>query len=254
MKKDIELIKLRFATNFKSYNKLALVQQHICNELSLLVSTLCVDPILKAVEVGTGTGFLTSSLTKLYPDAEWYFNDLTPQSQNFIEEFVAHTSHSYMWGDAEVLDMPQDVDLIASASTVQWFEDIDTFITKSSIATCNGGYLALTTFGKENFKEIESTMGKGLEYLSRSELESLFIKSGYEIMHSSEYTKSLLFDTPIDVLRHIKATGVNSIERDRLTKSRLLDFENRYKELFLMEDGRVSLTYHPIIIIGRLKS
>ena len=251
MIKDIELIKSRFESNFKTYNKLALVQQHICNELNLLISTLCEGDITRAMEVGAGTGFLTSNLTKLYPNSEWYFNDLTPYSGNFISEFAEQTSHTYIWGDAEEIDFPENLDLIASASTVQWFEDIDGFLSKAHKANNRDGYIALTTFGKENFKEIESTMGEGLDYLSRSELEDLFIKNGYEIVHSNDYTKSLLFDTPLDVLRHIKATGVNSIKRERLTKSSLLEFENSYKSLFSIADGRVTLTYHPIIIIGK---
>ncbi len=251
MIKDIELIKSRFESNFKTYNKLALIQQQICNELSLLISTYCGGDIARAMEVGAGTGFLTSNLTKLYPNSEWYLNDLTPHSQNFISEFAEPTSHSYIWGDAEEIEFPQNLDLIASSSTVQWFDDIDSFISKANRANNVGGYIALTTFGRENFKEINSTMGEGLEYLSRAELEEILIKNGYDIVHSNDYTKSLLFDTPLDVLRHIKATGVNSIKRERLTKSRLLNFENSYKSLFSIADGRVTLTYHPIIIIGK---
>ena len=254
MGKDIELIKSRFESNFKTYNKLALVQQHICNELSMLVSTLCGDNITQAMEIGAGTGFLTSNLTKLYPNAYWHLNDLTSHSQSFIAEFAEHTSHTYIWGDAEEIEFPQKLDLIATSSTVQWFEDIDSFLSKANKANSRGGYIALTTFGRENFKEIESTMGEGLEYLSRLELESLLTKNGYDIVHSSDYTKSLLFDTPLDVLRHIKATGVNSIKRERLTKSRLLEFENSYQNLFSIADGRVTLTYHPIIIIGKSRT
>lgn len=251
MAKDIELIKSRFESNFKTYHKLALVQQHICNELSLLISKFCHIEVARAMEIGTGTGFLTSNITKLYPNAEWYLNDLAPDSQTFIDEFLEHRNHTYMWGDAEEIDIPKNLDLITSASTMQWFEDINAFISKLSRSSSECGYIALTTFGQENFKEIEMTMGGGLKYLSRLELEAILIKNGYEIVHSSDYTKSLLFDSPIDVLRHIKATGVNSIRREKLTKSKLSNFENNYTNLFSLADGRVTLTYHPIIIIGR---
>lgn len=254
MAKDIELIKQRFESNFKSYNKLALIQQQICNELADLLSELCTNDISRAMEIGAGTGFLTSHLIKRYPTSTWFINDLTPSSESYITDFVQNTPHTYLWGDAESLTMPDNLDLIASASTLQWFDDFDNFISKAKRATREGGYLAITTFGVENFKEINTTLGEGLNYLNYKEIANILEKNGYKIIRSLDYTKSLQFDTPIDVLRHIKQTGVNSIKRQRMTRKRLLKFEQDYANHYLNSNGKVYLTYHPIIILCQLDS
>lgn len=228
-----------------------MVQQQICAELAELISKLDVGSMDRAMEIGAGTGFLTSRLAKLYPDARWFINDLTPYAEEFVGEFIRTTNHSYIWGDAEQVEFPAELNLIASASTVQWFEELEQFIAKAHSALKPDGQLVISTFGMENFKEITTTMGSSLTYHSRAEVERMFERSGFEITHSTDYIKSLLFDSPTDVLRHIKATGVNSIRKTRLTRGALEEFDRAYRNSYSIADGRVTLTYHPLIVSGK---
>ena len=114
-----------------------------------------------------------------------------------------------------------------------------------------GGRLALSTFGPDNFEEIRATTGDGLVYYTSAELAGLLKQAGLTIEEQKEYTRRLEFGSPTDVLRHIKATGVNAIRKPRWTPRRLTDFETLYRSRFSTSSGTVTLTYHPILIVAR---
>ena len=65
-----------------------------------------------------------------------------------------------------------------------------------------------STFGRENYREINFVLGKTLNYYTKNELERLFGK--YSVIVEEE-VRVLSFKTPKDVLKHIQNTGVNAI-------------------------------------------
>ena len=129
---DKDLLKNRFAANLRSYNSLAVVQERICEELAELIGTHVPGKITRGLEVGTGTGFLTRRLLERYPDAEWTLNDLVEASECFLQPYVGGRKTQCYWGDAESLPaFGRPFDLIATASTVQWFDDLPAFLNRT---------------------------------------------------------------------------------------------------------------------------
>lgn len=256
MTTDKTLLRSRFAANFKNYNSLAVVQDEICESLAEMIGRICQSDIKTGLEIGSGTGFLTRRILKLYPETEWTINDLASESELFINDITTNIgglskTPTYIWGDAETVDFPSNLDLIASASTLQWFDNLAQFLDSASKLIKSEGHLGISTFGPDNFHEIKITTADGLSYLTADQLEKRITEAGFEVVERLEYSKALTFDTPTDVLRHIKATGVNSIRKVRWTKKTLSEFENSYRELFSFPSGKVSLTYHPIIVVAR---
>lgn len=249
MKTDKKLIQERFEASFIRYDSLAHVQQAICARLARRIGEVCRGDVKRALEIGVGTGFLTSRLVDLYPAADWYLNDITCAAEKFIAKYVTDTRHEYLWGDAETISYPADLDLIASASTIQWFEDKARFAARTAEALNPGGYLALSLFGTENFREIRATTGEGLTYHTLDELCRIFREAGFRILHSEEYEQVLTFRTPLEVLDHIRSLGVNSVRKTSWSHSNLENFETRYRQMFSTADG-VTLTYHPLLIIA----
>lgn len=246
---DKKLIEHRFATHFDTYNNHAKVQEEICAYLSSQIQIYCHHP-KTALEIGAGTGFLTRHLLHAYPDCNWYLNDLTPKAHTYLEQIRSHESVNaqYMFGDAENIKFPNNLDLISSASAIQWFENIEQFI--SSLNQTRGAILAISTFSKENFKEIaKATQTEGLTYPDQSQLEHWLTNSGYSIIHLKTYTTEQYFDSPIEVLRHLKFTGVNAIKSVKWSKRELENFTTRYNKYYKTPTG-VKLTYNPIIIIA----
>lgn len=253
MTTDKQLLRNRFAANFHRYDKLAVVQNEICGQLSEMIGRNCITRIGRAMEIGAGTGFLTRRLVQLYPEARWFVNDLVQQSMLYIRDYTVNRRAEYLWGDAETLSFPPQIDLIASASVVQWFDNLPSFVARCEETLIPGGYLAFSTFGPDNFREIRETTGEGLAYYTCQQLQAILDASGFVTVETLEYTRQLRFETPTDVLHHIKATGVNSIRPVRWTKQRLADFSVKYDALFTSPEGGVTLTYHPILILGQKK-
>ena len=249
---DKDLLKNRFAANLRSYNSLAVVQERICEDLAELIGTHVPGKITRGLEVGTGTGFLTRRLLERYPDAAWTLNDLVEASECFLQPYVGGRKTQCYWRDAESQPaFGRPIDLIATASTVQWFDDLPAFLNRTQEKLAAGGRLALSTFGPDNFEEIRATTGDGLVYYTSAELAGLLKQAGLTIEEQKEYARRLEFGSPTNVLRHIKATGVNAIRKTRWTPRRLTDFETLYRSRFSPSSGTVTLTYHPILIVAR---
>ena len=137
---DKDLLKNRFAANLRSYNSLAVVQERICEELAELIGTHVPGKITRGLEVGTGTGFLTRRLLERYPDAEWTLNDLVEASECFLQPYVGGRKTQCYWGDAESLPaFGRPFDLIATASTVQWFDNLPAFLNRTQEMLAAGG-------------------------------------------------------------------------------------------------------------------
>jgi len=162
----------------------------------------------------------------------------------------ATTAVSFLPCDAETLDFPQGTDLITSCSTLQWFADTERFFARCHHFLSDGGILAFSTFGKKNMREIHTLTGHGLEYLSLDNLKVL-LSPRFEILYAEEEIVSLSFGTPLEVLRHLKQTGVTGTEKRVWTRGRLQSFCDEYIRMCGNDDRSVSLTYHPIYVIAR---
>lgn len=114
MTTDKQLLKKRFAATFRQYDSLAVVQQEICGQLDEMIGRICPGRIGRAMEVGCGTGFLTRYLLRRYPDAEWIVNDLIEESEIYLRPYASGHYVEYLWGDAELLPLPGELDMIAS--------------------------------------------------------------------------------------------------------------------------------------------
>ena len=87
-----------------------------------------------------------------------------------------------------------------------------------------------------------------LPYRSLAELTKV-LSTEYQIVYSREEKLKLSFTSPLEVLKHLKETGVTGIRQQSWTRGELNDFCRRYNELYAAPDGTVPLTYHPIYMI-----
>lgn len=233
------LIERRFAASFERYHHLADTQREICRRLVALLADAMADAGSpnpeKVVEIGAGTGFLTELLAERFPDAHFLINDLSPQAEPWLRAQLQGKSHEFRWGDAEKIALPPEIDLLASASTLQWFADPEAFLKKCAHTTSPGGWLAIATFGADNFRELRALSPQRLDYPTIDQLPD------YQIITRDQYHETLHFDTPRKLLEHIRAIGVNALHEARVTPRKLRDF------------GATTLTYHPVLLVARKK-
>lgn len=242
------LLKKRFSKSFNNYNENASIQKQIAEHLINLWRKAGFIPQSSIIEIGCGTGFLTNKyITDLDPKLI-VLNDLCPIPINY---FNSNRHFIKAIGDAEKIDFSVygKFDYLVSASTIQWFENLPLFLKKCKLWLNDNGLIVLSTFGKDNMTEINSATTIALNYYNLLQLK-MIIEEEFEIIFIDEQKIIINFDSPLDVLRHIKATGVNSVSHQRWSKSKLNDFISNYRNA---ADGKYSLTYNPIYIIARKK-
>lgn len=258
--KDKELIRSRFDRAMETYQANAGVQDMMAERLMDMVAlegrrqsgnlSQNIDKRIygQVLEVGCGTGLLTRRIVGRFRPEMLWLNDLCPSAERYIPE-SPEVSVSFFAGDAETVDFPEGLDLIMSSATVQWFDDLPAFFSKCADALKPGGLIAFSTFGSRNLMEIAGTTGAGLEYYDMTGLMEL-LDERFEVLAPDEDIIRLEFSTPMDVLRHLRETGVTGISREKWTRGRMMDFVHRYEEMY--GDGKcVPLTYNPIWIVAR---
>lgn len=237
MNKD--LIHSRFAKTLSSYDENAKIQKIMAKKLLEFSEKKSYPKIL---EIGCGTGFLTDILSNNTEWKSYTALDIVGECRDYISqinpeiEFIEADIEDYLKNSSEKFD------LIISNAALQWVNDFETTVRTLKHMLNPDGHLLFSTFGKENFREIYSLLGTGLDYYSPKEIEDLFkdldIKTEEEI-------HVMGFKTPMEILKHLKLTGVNAIENTRWTKSDLAKFEKGYSNLCPV---RPTLTYNPIYI------
>lgn len=256
---DKQLIAERFAKARGTYTREARVQQQVAEKMMhLLMQKGCSVCTLhdytahfnRIVEFGCGTGSYSRILLHKLNPQTLLLNDICKEMEECVRELCTSSGVRFLPDDAENMDFPEGTDLITSCSTMQWFNDPKAFFIRCHRSLATDGILAFSTFGAENMHQIRQLTGHGLNYLPIEELQTM-LSPYFEILHAEEEIVSLPFETPQQVLKHLKQTGVTGTEKKIWTRGRLHAFYEEYIRLFSEKEGHVSLTYHPIYIIAK---
>lgn len=249
------LIRERFSKSLESYREAANLQYQMGTRLIQALAQMENLPHAKTLEIGCGCGLLTEQLLEVLAPEHLLMNDLVPESFSQIVPLTRKypkTGVEFIPGDIEEIKLGRDyLDLIVSNAVLQWVEDLSQLSHKLYRALRPDGVLAFTTFGPHNLQEVRQLTGSGLRYQSLDQLIELF-SPGFDIIWAEAEQHQVLFDTPRQVLHHMKQTGVTGIQSKPWTKQRLRDFEKNYSEKFSVPGG-VTLTYEPIYLILRSK-
>jgi malonyl-CoA O-methyltransferase len=256
LKLDKSQIALRFAQAGQSYPEQAIVQRKIAQRLFDLIAQYGVGQYDKVFEIGCGSGNLTQLLMQKLNIKDLILNDLYEDvQQHFNFNLISNPQVNWLIGDIEQLEFPQNLNLVASSSALQWINDLDAIFKQAFHHLTAHAELCFSSFGQDNLREIKSLTGQGLSYLSLENLQDKLQHNGFEILHMSEQVEQLSFEHPKQVLQHLKATGVTATASSfRWTKQSLMDFYQNYQQFsHLDESGRAMyhLTYHPIYCIAR---
>lgn len=240
---DKDIMSKRFGQRRSSYDGAAEVQSAIVGRLMQALSECGIlSRAADVLEVGCGTGLLSRRIDReLSPEAQFTLWDIVGESP------LSGPRRSFCCCDAElaVHDLPADsLDLICSASTVQWFNSPAAFFKECKRVLRPGGVLAVSTFCRGNIAEVEQSTGVALPVFTADEwIASL--PAGMREIFRQECSDTLIFDTPAEVFRHLSRTGVNSLAASdsgavlrRALKTYPLDCE-----------GRAPLTYRSIIFL-----
>ena len=234
---DKQLVEARFTSSAMTYDADAHVQQYIAQKLA----GLCIPELAegaKVYEFGVGTGILTRLLAASPRVSSITAVDIA----DIMKPIETSTPITRIIADAEtnISEIGHGrYDAILSASAIQWFNSPRRFIEQAVDRLPLGGIIAFSTYGDKNFTELDSLLPSRRHYPSLEQWKGMLPPS-VEILSAGEEIISNRFDSPLDILRHIKNTGVNATG-DNLSPIR-----------FLREyPSENTLTFNPVWIIGR---
>ncbi len=249
---DKARVEERFGSGLHTYTEAAHVQRHVAEALTAAMTEAGAAGTMqrrgaRVLELGSGTGSLSRRL------------DAIAGTDTYIETWdlageacLAGPRRHFRRTDAEtgLWNLPSEsFDVIASASTVQWFNSPTRFLAESSRVCAPGGYVAFSAFVRGNLREVSAATHRTLPLLSIDEWLAL-VPEGMTVSAARQWDEYADFGSAIDAFRHLKATGVNALGRDSEGE------QNIFKAIRRMQpylDGVYRLTYRPFIIILRKK-
>lgn len=247
-------IMCRFRRSVESYDENAIVQKRIVNRLCDLLQEYVRPYPAKVLEIGCGTGLLTSSLLKNFPENELFINDLVQEMCHKTANRCALPDNRCVIGDIESVSLSGTFGMIVSSSTFQWFSSPENTLKRLAGHLIAGGFLVFSTFGQDNLKELRQVSGQGLSYLSSLQWRNI-LSSHFDILYTGEGIHTLYFNSPLEILRHMKSTGVNATTVPQVwTKGQMDRFSRKYALLFETDKKDYPLTYHPTYWVCRKKS
>ncbi|UWQ31610.1 malonyl-ACP O-methyltransferase BioC [Leisingera sp. M527] len=251
---DQTRVRQSFRRGLNSYHGTASVQADIAAQLAGLLQAQGAPRRFGAVlEFGCGTGHLTRHLLQRFTAGSLLLNDLVPEAAQVLQALgsAAPAQSRFEAGPVETLPLPQQLDLIASASTVQWIPDLPALTARLAARLKPGGWLALSGFGRGQFRELAAlgSSAAAPSYLDAGEWPSV-LPQDLEILAIEQCTAVLKFDTALELLKHLRRTGVNGHAQQSWSRRRLQDFEGAYRQRFGC-GGKLPLTYDPVLLVAR---
>lgn len=236
----------RFGRQRSTYNTHATVQANIVERLSHAIERYGIADHLQhagraVLEIGQGTGLLTSHLLQWVDPGRLHLWDIAPDAFNA-------PGADFRCCDAEIeitRTLPERFDAIISASTIQWFNSQRRFLAEAARVLRPGGWLVMSSFTAGNLQEVAQATGRALP-LPDAEQWLEMLPESLEVVEFTTLTAELVFDDPEEVFRHLHNTGVNALGNFGAGAMRraLRDYPMRL-------DGRFYLTYKPFILIAR---
>lgn len=246
MPADFSHIKKQFEKSMKNYNKNAVVQNMMASKMVIELSKIS-NSFDNVLELGAGTGLLTAKIAKDIHFKNYYANDLIEKSKMYIQKTIPDVR--FLCGNALRIKPAKKMDLIVSNAMFQWFENLDKAVKILKLSLSDKGILAFSTFGAGNYKEITNITGLSLKYKTKDEIEEVLTGNGFRILYSENFYEELKFKTPLELLAHMKNTGVNSLSDKPWTITEVKDFCEKYSKMY----PDTKLTYSPVIVIAECR-
>ncbi len=234
------LVSRRFARGLQTYMSEADVQIRIAEHLWSMCRKHCGSlnkTPLSILEIGYGNGAMTRLYAPELRPKRLVLWDILDIPSPFGETAICD-------GETAIMELaPDSVDMIISASTVQWFNSLPGFLERCAGVLAPGGLVVISSFGPQTFHELTEAGVTPLPYMSLESIRRI-VPAGMELLELHEGIITKVFSSPIDVIRHLRSTGVNGRKSSVPLNKILTSYP-------LRSDGRAALTYNPVYFILR---
>ena len=237
----------RFGRSAASYDECTDIQRDIASQLAALALPF-IPTGATIFEVGCGTGHLTFPLLLNSHCLRYIANDI---SQEMLTALLSKSNVtnclSTVHGDAETMSWPKDVDVVASASAVQWFAKPLSFVTKAGSVLKCGNVLCFSTFGSNTFTELREAGAIGLSYPHFDDWERA-LTVDFDVKKKLTVTKTRYYDSLNSLFHSIKTSGVNALS-ERMPVGRMRSLM-RHLNSQLSRYKVIKLTYEAFLFVA----
>lgn len=210
-------------------------------------------PAGRVLEVGSGTGFFSEYLVKIFSDREVVITDLSEKMLSLCKKNVGNYNNAkFELKDAENIRPDKNsYACIAGNFVVQWFRDPARTLGKLTEMLVPGGLLLMAFPGSESFPEWRThCMELGLPCTANSlpDVNEIVIKLSmgenqidfYEDSYTESYHSALHF------FRHLKKIGVTTSMNDKSLS--VSDFKKLIKFWDRQTENEITITYHLVFL------
>lgn len=245
-------IRQRFSRAAHSYDKYAHVQRQAAD---WLMRALPEEP-RTILEIGCGTGNLTTLLAQRFPAARITALDFAETMVDQARAKVGGAEHVHFRcedGEGFIATTAERYDLVVSNATLQWFKDLPATFGHLAHLLTPGGMVALSLFGPGSFQELAAAMRAIVDPEIRLPAESFCPAGDAEALARKVFAEVELstrlvhrqYDTFFDILDHIKKTGTGGYHEKvpQLTRPLLRDLGG-----WFADRGGYAITYEIFIL------
>jgi len=252
------------------YDRHAVVQKRVVAALDRLVGIHMDSGPSRLLDIGCGTGAVLSTLAGRYPEArlcglDLAFNMTLQAAGRFGEEALIVN------GDAECLPFREgSFNLIVSASTLQWVQNLDSCFRECLRVLSPGGLMCVAFFGGRTLWELQESYREALShryegdqgrsarlqrFRSVAEVRQVLDALGFDQVVIAQETEMDCYADVPGLLRSIKGIGATTTARNDAGgglgwRGVLNDMARIYRSRF-EHDGMIPATYEVIYVVAR---
>lgn len=216
---DKRQVRRSFAAATDTYDQLAGLQRKVGLELLQRFPVMAVD----GVDLGCGTGFLTTELLRNQPKAAWLALDIAwPMLMAARNKLSRQTAVRYLCADAEALPLASaSVGQIYSNLALQWCEELASVLKDCQRILQPGGQLVFATFGPATLQELRAAWQQVDDYVhvndfySCSAIHNWLIAAGFSDVTIASTVYRSEYPSVLHLMHELKGIGAHNVSHQR---------------------------------------
>jgi malonyl-CoA O-methyltransferase len=226
---DKRHVRAAFERAAARYDHAAILQREVCDRMLSRLEYIKFNPDI-ILDAGSGTGYGTRKLVMRYPAAQMLAMDIAvpmhlqarPPVLWWQKLLTRKNQTGYVAGDMEQMPIKDScAGLVWSNLTLQWCNDLKQTFSEVHRVLQIGGLFMFSTFGPDTLKELRQALGQmdGYSHVNRfmdmHDVGDILVHCGFATpVMDMEYI-TLTYDTPVGVMRDLKAIGAHNATQGR---------------------------------------